>query len=1561
MKKSERLLEAVGMIDEKHLPDPESILKKQADNNIQEYYAEMTISDGKKKKSPFKWAAFGTAACAAAVAGAIFLNNSFVTDKDGIYKELLWESRGENLELLPVQTYFDFGGLEAHDISEIGNDNPWSEDLQLETLPVFRNKGYSRDGEYTPCLTDEQMAEMAEKAVKALGLEAESRQFDGVSTSRFVYGEETNQCRILCNGEKYGTEKVLVTVDDRGNITVKFGLEEYIYTRDYMGETDESFVLPLSPNEYRVPHEVFTNFSTAVGQTVKGYEYLTEYFKDLIMYKNPAVSVSFSPMYNATEMCCGYFAWDRGDNIRESILNYSFANTRFSGASPYPNEEQQLQFITINNTLSVQGEYVGDYPLTSVREAKEKLLSGKYTFDYRGIDVPPLDESSIKKAELVYFTDPYDDGEVNKQEYFMPYYCFYAEKPSKTENEDGTYNYNEGLYDYDRYYVPAVSAEYLDPLVQSDDRLFKPLVWETNTENLVDIPAEPFRERGSGTVASDISMIENSNPWTEDISLDRMPVFLNKAYGGTSPEGASCLSDKEMQRAADLAAKMLGVTIDESKFVNFWNDPTQPPDTFYAYCNGSNYGTEQVRISVSSTGTVYIRFDRRDCIDAIADEGQVHECYTLPEGYYCTDGVYPDDLEQESKTMWYLAEQFSELMNYDDPQLMLNIRSYYDGSGQWFFAYFTDKGKDTVEDILNYNFKATTFGFNPTSDSVRAPDADRQLFSIITGDMLATQAEYLGDYPIITAEQAKALLLSDKYSEYFSEYNITADSIKRVEGEYVKSNDCKYFQPYYCIYVETPHENGMKEYIKYYIPAIDSDGYAAEGALNASDPVFPKTQWDTATGMETNLESNYDLDYSNYFAHNVSEVGNQNNPWNESLELETLPVFLNMNYGKQNGDGYVLLLTEEEMIQTAERAANKLGVTIEDTNVVYAVSNDMPIELTAVCNGEKYGVEQIKILVHGSGDTVDIRFGEKEGGANYNTEEQCYQLPEGYKLPCSVNPGLGTTESQEEDEKAINLMYERFKALTGYDNPEIAVSNMPHYSNSTLTEYKLWDKDEDIVRNILNYNLTGVKFFPKGYDQKQLWEIELSNSLYTSHYAGDYPTITVQEAKEKLLERLAIVPPGYAIPVITEDQIEKTELIYGNTKTKKYIMPYYRFYVRSENEAEGMEGYYQYSQYYVPAIWDMYLEDMSDKRIYNEVSSYWYKTENLPQITSRFTFHGSGADGFNALYLRSEEQIANSDIWQREFELTEAAVFRNLAFNADRPYEQCYFDAEEMERMARAAANALGASIVGEELETFGTADSTPAVLTVKLDIPHVELPAVLTVKPCGDLSIVFGIDENRVPVGINYNFDISDEAGLRETAEYLKNWYSELIQYVEADTDLVYNTDNKRYDLYTHQHSEDVVRNMINRYLNNVYFGLRETEEGGVLTEIAFYNRLCTAEYLGDYPLVSYDEAVELLLNGDYRSYVKKSKLKDGVISEADILYGELVYNNGKESEYFQPYYKFYVELNETADWFEHREDEKAYGVFWVPAVVEEYRGTEKFLGADEWFLEEIYGEEGQ
>ena len=673
------------------------------------------------------------------------------------------------------------------------------------------------------------------------------------------------------------------------------------------------------------------------------------------------------------------------------------------------------------------------------------------------------------------------------------------------------------------------------------------------------------------------------------------------------------------------------------------------------------------------------------------------------------------------------------------------------------------------------------------------------------------------------------------------------------------------------------------------------------------------------------------------------------------------------------------VLTEEEMIKISERAADKLGLTIEKTITDYALNSDQVIDtLTAVCNGESYGTQQIAIKVYNSGDQVRVHFGgAMELWDYYDSELQCYKLPEGYALPNSIDMGLGTDITLEGDKKTLMLLAEEFKGLTGQENPALNVSTSPHYSGNSLTEYKIWDEDEDIVRNILNYNLAQVNFYSNGYNTGELGCIEMTDVLSGALYIGDYPIISVREAKEELLSQNVIVPSGSGIPVINEELIEKVELIYGNSMGQKYLMPYYRFFVRSERESEALEGYYEYSQYYVSAVWNMYLND-TETGIYKETTRYDYNTDNLPQITSRFTFYGGGSEGFNAIYLKSEEQVAKPEIWQNSYELTEAPVFRNLAFNEAHPYsDQYYLDAAEMERMAKAAVNLLGGSIKESHFDYCVSDESLPETLTVRADIPYAEETVTLTVRSNGTVCInCFDTDEYGVPMGgitLPSDIDITLPEGIREAAEFFKSNFSELIQYVESDISLEY-AGNGQYGVYIHQHSEDVERNIVNYYLNNITLELSETIDGQpisyvtyevsdpdyerVISSVTFNNWLCAAEYLGHYPLVTYDEAVELLTQGDYRSYVSKSKLKGGVIDPSDILHGELVYNNGTEDEYFQPYYRFYVELNETADWFEHYDDEKVYGEFWVPAVSGKYRGSEKFLGADEAFLKDIYGE---
>ena len=103
--------------------------------------------------------------------------------------------------------------------------------------------------------------------------------------------------------------------------------------------------------------------------------------------------------------------------------------------------------------------------------------------------------------------------------------------------------------------------------------------------------------------------------------------------------------------------------------------------------------------------------------------------------------------------------------------------------------------------------------------------------------------------------------------------------------------------------------------------------------------------------------------------------------------------------------------------------------------------------------------------------------------------------------------------------------------------------------------------------------------------------------------------------------------------------------------------------------------------------------------------------------------------------------------------------------------------------------------------------------------------------------------------------------------------------------------------------------------------------------------NAFCTAEYIGDYPIITIDKAQEMLLEGKYLTTVVDERfIKNGVVSAEDIEVAKLVYRcSSGHDKYFMPYYCFYVELDNSWQ-AEPYSSGLTYGAFYVPAVSEEY-----------------------
>lgn len=101
---------------------------------------------------------------------------------------------------------------------------------------------------------------------------------------------------------------------------------------------------------------------------------------------------------------------------------------------------------------------------------------------------------------------------------------------------------------------------------------------------------------------------------------------------------------------------------------------------------------------------------------------------------------------------------------------------------------------------------------------------------------------------------------------------------------------------------------------------------------------------------------------------------------------------------------------------------------------------------------------------------------------------------------------------------------------------------------------------------------------------------------------------------------------------------------------------------------------------------------------------------------------------------------------------------------------------------------------------------------------------------------------------------------------------------------------------------------------------------------------RLChdsmVAEKVGDYPIITVDEAAKLLCDGHYITSVPMEYTGNEFPKLQDVAKVELVYRCGRSEGTWFPYYRFYIPLTGLI----MKEGLTNYGAFYVPAVEEQY-----------------------
>lgn len=342
-----------------------------------------------------------------------------------------------------------FEGYLYHSLEELEDclkANPWREDCGITALPVYRNGSYDPSGAGVPLgLSEEEMQERLDRAVGSLGVEITEivREYDP------LYKDDGTKEDVLT--------RLVASLDREGWELTSYADGEIRF--DFRLDAEEEPSLPAaclgpSPEISREAVEEITDF-------------LVQRFSGLLNFQKPVRTIySDRDIYHKMRYSGGVY--EGAGSLEEQILNAAFRSVAPHLRADTLTEDpaDAVGLFWISDEL-ITAEKLGDYPLITPEEAREKLLEGKYL---TSVPYELPGEDSVSAVELVYRGGPLE-------EYFLPYYRFYADvtacepetqvSDSKLQ-ENGLQRCEEPLILYGVYYVPALPEKYLMNLTVYD-------------------------------------------------------------------------------------------------------------------------------------------------------------------------------------------------------------------------------------------------------------------------------------------------------------------------------------------------------------------------------------------------------------------------------------------------------------------------------------------------------------------------------------------------------------------------------------------------------------------------------------------------------------------------------------------------------------------------------------------------------------------------------------------------------------------------------------------------------------------------------------------------------------------------------------------------------------------------------------------------------------------------------------------------------------------------------------------------------------------------------------
>lgn len=291
-------------------------------------------------------------------------------------------------------------------------------------------------------------------------------------------------------------------------------------------------------------------------------------------------------------------------------------------------------------------------------------------------------------------------------------------------------------------------------------------------------------------------------------------------------------------------------------------------------------------------------------------------------------------------------------------------------------------------------------------------------------------------------------------------------------------------------------------------------------------------------------------------------------PW-KNAELETMPVYMSSSTELSN---------IEKMYARAKEIAAALGIpenelTITDNyqDMTSAIeyqrkagkeAGDSDEEIEEVIRNMIRAVMGMT-FVDAQADGVSIQL---DGACKATISfDEPAELPEGCRL--SINA------TAEEEAAALNWLADKYKALTGYSKPAAGYAR-------GIGSY-IYESDGEPSGQIVNYWINKTTFEV----DEDTGELEITVfSDYTLEKLADYPILTAAQAETILKSNKYDAENRMS----ADAKIVKTELVYDNHAAVTAVIPYYEFYVQTDEtpKSDGLVC----KVYTIPAVPEEFID-----------------------------------------------------------------------------------------------------------------------------------------------------------------------------------------------------------------------------------------------------------------------------------------------------------------------------------------------------------------------------------